>query len=85
MDEFVGVSPSADRDGDSARGDARGRSGALSEGLLTDPLGRRGVKLDEACAGHGSQTLRKRQRVTERERENGDLVAAGTALLYWSL
>ena len=56
LNEFVGVSSGADRDRDSARGQARGRSTGLSEGLLTDPVGRGGVELDEASAGHGSRS-----------------------------
>ena len=56
LDEFIVISPGADRDGDFSRGEASGgRSMALSEGLLTDPLGRRGVKLHEASTGHGDE------------------------------
>ena len=56
LDEFIGISPGVDRDDESTREEASGgQSKALSQGLLTNPLGRRGVKLHEASTGHGDE------------------------------
>lgn len=51
LDELVGVSPSAYRKGNTARGPAWG--GAGGEGLLADPVGGGGVQLEETCRRHG--------------------------------
>ena len=52
LDELVGVGLGLDREGHAARsgGEARGRSVALGEGLLSDPLRRRRIEF----TGHGS-------------------------------
>lgn len=63
LDEFIGVSGGADRDGDSA---SRRRSSARGEWLLADPLGRQRVELGEACTGHAFYSLRRKTEKTRK-------------------
>lgn len=62
MDEFIGVGLGLDREGDAAGREARGRSVALSEGLLSDPLRRRRIEF----TGHG---FNQRRRLLSYQRE----------------